>query len=115
MRKSDKKLEKQLIEHLTQVCDELLALDIGFKWLTHLIDFDRVAQSLKVICVFDTDANLQAFHNSTHEKALKLTLQKHLKVLNIQLAKPAQQILYDTEEACLRTHSGKWAERLKVH
>ena len=115
MRKTDKKLENQLREALTDVCDELLALEIGFQWLTHLVNFDRVDKSLKIILVFDTDANMQAFHNSDHEKQLLLTLSQRLKHLGIRLADSSKQVLYDSEEACLRTHNGKWNMRLTQH
>ena len=114
MRKSDKKLDKQIREQLTEVCEELLTLDLGFQWLTHWVNFDRVNQSLCVLCVFDNDANLQAFHNSAAQNNLKLTLQKRLKLLGIQLENPAKQLRYDSEEACLRTHDGKWALRLEA-
>lgn len=115
MRKSDKKLENQIRTALTEVCDEILDLNIGFQWLTHLVDFDRVNQSLTVICVFDTDENMQAFATSTNESHIKLTIQARLKALGIKLAQPDKQIRNDSEEACLRSHGGKWSARFISH
>lgn len=41
MRKTDKKIENDIRNSLTEVCDELLELKMGFEWITHLVDFKR--------------------------------------------------------------------------
>ncbi|EGN75510.1 hypothetical protein A28LD_1123 [Idiomarina sp. A28L] len=63
MRKSDKKIDNEIIRKLTIVCEEAKHTDSGFVWLTHEVNYQRFPQSLKVILVFDdevTEAQLLA-------------------------------------------------------
>jgi len=58
MRKSDKKIDNILRRLLTEVCDSALEIVDGFKWLTHLVDYDNFPESLSVICIFNTNSEL---------------------------------------------------------
>jgi len=49
MRKTDKKLDNQLIKLLTEVCETALEDFSGFQWLTHIVDYSNFPKSLKVI------------------------------------------------------------------
>ncbi|WP_224798455.1 hypothetical protein [Idiomarina abyssalis] len=53
MRKTDKKLEREIIRELTQVCEVAKFEHEGFIWLTHEVDYQRFPQSLKVTLVFN--------------------------------------------------------------
>ena len=53
MRKSDKKIDNQIIKVLTDVCQSALEDIDGFVWLTHSVNFDKFPQSLKITCVFN--------------------------------------------------------------
>jgi len=53
MRKSDRKLEREIIRELTQVCEAAKFDHDGFIWLTHEVDYLRFPKSLKVTLVFD--------------------------------------------------------------
>ncbi|MGM7319143.1 hypothetical protein [Idiomarina sp. ST10R2A5] len=53
MRKTDKKLEREIIRELTQVCEAAKFEYEGFIWLTHEVDYQRFPQSLKVTLVFN--------------------------------------------------------------
>jgi len=57
MKKNHKKIDTSLRNSLTQVCDTALENVVGFKWLTHLANYDDFPRSLKVICIFDTHQN----------------------------------------------------------
>ncbi|SBS30391.1 hypothetical protein MAQ5080_01655 [Marinomonas aquimarina] len=115
MRKTDKKLDNQIRETLTELCDELLDLQVQFQWLTHLVDYDRFPQSLKVVCIFESEQAQQAFAQSPHLASLQNNLKARLKALNIALKDVNKHLFLDNEEACERTHQGKWAERLRQH
>lgn len=115
MRKSDKKLDNQIRETLTELCDELLDLNVGFEWLTHLVDYDRFPQSLKVICIFQNDEQQKEFVASPHYPALINNLQTRLKKLSISLKDASKHLFFDNEAACERTHQGKWADKLRQH
>ncbi|RUO73651.1 hypothetical protein [Idiomarina seosinensis] len=53
MRKTDKKLEREIIRELTQLCEAAKFDHEGFIWLTHEVDYRQFPQSLKVTLVFN--------------------------------------------------------------
>lgn len=60
MRKTDKKIEREIIRELTQVCEEAKFDHDGFIWLTHEVDYQRFPQSLKVTLVFNESVSKDA-------------------------------------------------------
>lgn len=112
MKKSDKKLDNQIRTELTDLCDFATENCEGFTWLTHLVDYSRFPNSLKVVFVFDTNANLANFSDSTAEQNLMRQLAKQLSFINISPKSLPSHVRYDTEEACNAEHQGKWAKRL---
>jgi len=113
MRKSDKKTDNQLRLVLTEVCEATLKEIGGFQWLTHVVNYSRFPQSLKVVCVFDNNENLAIFMSKSGEKALASLIQKKLRDVGVDIKDMSAQIAYDTEEKCELEHQGKWAERLR--
>ena len=113
MRKSDKKMDNQLRLLLTQVCETALKEIDGFQWLTHLVDYSHFPQSLKVVCVFDSNENLSLFmsKNSGHE--LASLIQIKLSEVGVIIKDMSGQVAFDTEEKCDSENQGNWAERLK--
>lgn len=57
MRKMDKKLDREIIRELTQVCEDAKFDHEGFIWLTHDVDYQRFPQSLKVTLVFNENVS----------------------------------------------------------
>lgn len=112
MRKTDKKLDNQLRQSLTDVCEIALQELAGFQWLTHTVDYSRFPQSLKIICVFDTNDELQGYLESDKKHLLKGLIEGELRNLNIKLPNISMQVFYDTEESCRDQHDGNWAQRL---
>ncbi|MBY6064518.1 hypothetical protein [Pseudidiomarina sediminum] len=53
MRKSDKKIDNEIIKRLTEVCETMKAHLSGFVWLTHEVNYQRFPESLLVTLVFD--------------------------------------------------------------
>lgn len=53
MRKTDKKLDREIIRELTQMCEAAKFDHEGFIWLTHEVNYQRFPQSLKVTLVFN--------------------------------------------------------------
>ena len=113
MRKTDKKRDNLLRRVLTEVCDAALEEIEGFQWLTHLVDYSHFPESLKVICVFDTDGNLSAFLSGSHRDRLALFIQNKLADAGVDIKHMSAHINYDSEEQCEREHQGQWARRLK--
>ncbi|EGG98432.1 hypothetical protein imdm_13 [gamma proteobacterium IMCC2047] len=113
MRKTDKKRDNQLRQVLTEVCDAALEDIEGFQWLTHRVDYARFPESLKVICVFDTDGSLTTFLSGSQSDRLALFMQKKLAGAGVDIKHMSAHISYDSEEQCEREHQGQWARRLK--
>lgn len=113
MRKSDKKIENKLRIALTEVCETALKSLNGFEWLTHVVNYSHFPKSLKIICVFDTKANLSRFMESNSYHELGFLIQKILFDIGINLESITSQISYDTEEDCKKSHNGKWVDRLQ--
>ncbi len=112
MRKSDKKIDNELRLVLTDVCEQALKDITGFQWLTHLVNYDDYPNSLKVVCVFDSNENLNYYLLSDDNQGLVSLIQSEFKTMDIKLKRIADHITYDTEENCLQQHKGNWAIRL---
>ena len=111
MKKSDKKLDNQIRNTLTDICDEAIEKYSGFQWLTHSANYAAFPKSLKVICVFDTNAHLKLFMQS-QQRELNNLIKKSLTDIGAPIQDIGRQIKYDTEENCNRDNAGDWGERL---
>lgn len=110
MRKTDKKIDNNIIKALSDACEIAIDEFFGFKWLTHLVDYSAFPKSLKIICVFDTDNNLNNFMANDGRYKFGALIQPKLSAINVDI--DGGRISYDTEEACNRDSNGKWADRL---
>lgn len=115
LKKTDKKIEKNLIEALTNVCDAALENVQGFKWLTHFANYRNFPASLSVVCVFGTRAELEDARASNKIDYLIDRVKQELVAANIDVRDARQHLSFDTEEACEREHGGKWNERFRRH
>lgn len=113
MRKSDKKIDNQLRVLLTAVCETALEDIHGFQWLTHDVNYSRFPDSLKIVCVFDNNDNLEHYLQSDNNQQLQSLIKHALVTLDITLKTIANHVLFDTEENCTQQHAGNWARRLK--
>tara|TARA_R110001606_G_scaffold399310_1_gene584724 strand:+ start:50872 stop:51213 length:342 start_codon:yes stop_codon:yes gene_type:complete len=112
MRKTDKKIDKQLRLVLTDVCETALKEIDSFLWLTHLVNYSQFPKSLKVVCVFETNESLAAFMATRSREYLESLIQKQLADITVNLKNMADHISYDTEQNCTHEHNGKWSTRL---
>jgi len=113
MKKSDKKIENSLRLALKEVCEIALDEVVGFKWLTHLVDYSRFPASLSVVCVFDTQHDLSSALGAHKDDYLYRLINDKLSAAGVQLKNIRQHVRFDTEEACEHEHQGKWQVRLK--
>ncbi len=112
MRKSDKKIENSLRSALTDVCEIALKKVTGFQWLTHTVNFSNYPESLKVICVFDSNTHLNEYLDSEHNQQLLVLITSEFNKLGIALKNIKRHISYDSEENCDEQHNGNWAKRI---
>lgn len=113
MRKTDKNIDNQLRLRLTEVCGVALKDINGFLWLTHLVNFSQFPNSLKVVCVFDTNQSLADFLPTSGRNELESLIQLKLAEIEVKVKKVTDHISYDTEQNCEQQHNGRWAERLR--
>lgn len=97
MRKSDKKIENKIREVLTEVCEETLKGYDGFLWVTHTVNFSSFPQSLKIVCIFETDQDKASFLEGEGPQHVSKTIQKAFNKVGIQLNSVDKQICYDTQ------------------
>ena len=114
MKKSDKKLERSLCASLTDVCEIALDSVVGFAWITHLVNYKQFPQSLRIICIFNTQDDVQQAISSKQDIFLHSLIQEKLSAEGITLNSLNKHIRLDSEEACNRDHNGNWAQRLSA-
>ncbi|MFT5653310.1 MAG: hypothetical protein ACI8UC_001575 [Psychromonas sp.] len=112
MRKTDKKLDNQIRLALTELCESELKEVAGFEWLTHLVNYAHFPKSLKVVCVFDSNENLQRFMATVSHHELNSLIHKKLFEIGIKVNNITDHLSYDTQENCYNNNSGKWTDRL---
>ncbi|MUJ36182.1 Fis family transcriptional regulator [Aliivibrio fischeri] len=98
MRKSDKKIENQIRDVLTEVCEDTLKGYEGFLWVTHTVKYSSFPQSLKIICVFETDQDRENFLMEENQLHVSATIQKAFNKVGIQLKNVDKHISYDTQK-----------------
>ncbi|WP_047043033.1 hypothetical protein [Vibrio mexicanus] len=98
MRKSDKKIENQIRDVLTDVCEGTLKSYEGFQWVTHTVKYSAFPQSLKIACVFETNQDRAKFLNSEGPQHVSATIQMAFNQVGVQLKNVDKLISYDTEE-----------------
>ncbi|MFD2178247.1 hypothetical protein [Veronia pacifica] len=109
MRKTDKKRENALRTVLTDVCEIAQREYRGFEWLTHLVNYENFPRSLKIICIFNTNADLEQADTS----ALSELIRENLASIEVKIKDINQHVRFDTEEMCEYENNGKWNERLQ--
>ena len=113
MRKTDKKIDNQLRLVLTDVCETALKQIDGFQWLTHIVEYSDFPNSLKVMCIFDTNENLSCYVSKNAGGELKSFIRKKLQEIGVSIKNIDRHVTFDTEENCAKEHDGKWHKRLR--
>lgn len=113
MRKSDKKIDNALRSVLTEVCERALKDVAGFCWLTHTVDYQRYPQSLRITCVFDTNADLVTATTMGDDEYIRQLITQALSQPMLAISCTKHMVQFDSEEACLAKNAGNWALRLQ--
>ncbi|NUW73271.1 Fis family transcriptional regulator [Vibrio mediterranei] len=95
MRKSDKKVENLIRDVLTEVCEGTLKSYDGFLWVTHTVKFGSFPQSLKIVCVFETNQDRANFLIGEGQQHVSTTIQNAFSKVGVQLKNVSKQISYD--------------------
>lgn len=105
------RIERRLITTLTEACETAKTEIKGFTWLTHTADLTALAETLKVVWVFETVADKK--HALVNAKARMVELTAiALNEADIDLNLSDRHVHFDSEEECARAHGGNWQKRL---
>lgn len=95
--KTERKIENAIVKALTRVCEAAKKQDVGFRWITHSVDFRDVSNSLMVTCVFDDQQSLYFIHQQGLDNELVSSIQSELGSVGVILKDPKQHVKFDTE------------------
>jgi len=101
MKKTDKKLEKQICQALTNACEAAKLEVLGFQWLTHRVNYNQFPDSLAVICFFDTKANLKQAREHNKDQFMIALIKSELEHINIRFKDIKRHVSFDTEKTGL--------------
>ncbi|QFI38873.1 Fis family transcriptional regulator [Moritella marina ATCC 15381] len=112
MTKTEKKIDNNLCKVLTDVCETAKDEIQGFQWLTHQVNYANFPTSLKLTCVFESNADIAQLTTSKQDLRLYALLTQALMSMDVKLKNPNKQIKFDSEENCARDNGGNWTKRL---
>jgi len=112
MKKTDKKLDKQICKALTNACEMAKTEVPGFQWLTHLVNYNQFPDSLSVICVFDTQFELDQARQQNKDQLIVNLIRSELEQINIRFNDINRHVSFDTEEVGEIGHTGNRRSRL---
>tara|TARA_R110001592_G_scaffold56062_3_gene171053 strand:- start:1128 stop:1523 length:396 start_codon:yes stop_codon:yes gene_type:complete len=114
LNKTTQKIDNNVCKALKLACEDFTNEVDGFCWLTHRANYTNFPASLVVTCIFDIDAEVIAAKEQKVDDHLRDVIQKQLLKVGIVLKNVRHNVHLDSEESCLRDHSGQWSERLKL-
>lgn len=97
MRKTDKKIENNIRKALTNVCELASSWNIGFKWLTHTVNYENFERSFHVMCVFENKEVLLSFLTSESKQTLIGLIETELKQVDVMFKPSNQNITFTIE------------------
>jgi hypothetical protein len=109
MRKTDRKMDKALVKALTEVCEIAKQNHDGFEWITHFSNYNNFPNSLSVVCIYDTNEELE----KADVNEICLLINKKLLSIDVNLKDISRHVDFDTEENCSKDNNGNWDERFK--
>lgn len=104
--------ERRLIAALTQACEAGKAELVGFVWLTHRVDYQKLRGSLLVTWVFDTEANRELALARGQAQLMADLTANAFSDAGILVSPVSNHLAFDSEEQCQRIDAGNWEQRL---
>jgi len=104
MKKTDKKIDRQICQALTIACEAIKTEVNGFQWLTHFVDFNQFPNSLSIVCIFNTNAEIDQTHQQMKDQTIISLIKNELAKKNIKLKDISHHISFETEEAYIKKY-----------
>ena len=92
MKKSDKKIEQNIRESLTQVCEIAQENVEGFEWISHKVHYGNVAGSIQITCMFTEFRNAKM---AKHDEYLYQLIQQSLSLIDIDIKDIRRHVDFD--------------------
>jgi hypothetical protein len=105
------RIERRLITTLTEACETAKSEINGFTWLTHTADLNALAETLKIIWVFETLADRKLAEVDAKARIFELTAIA-LDEAGIELKLTDRNVRFDSEQECENAQGGDWQKRL---
>ncbi len=105
------RIERRLITTLTEACETAKSEINGFTWLTHTADLNALAETLKIIWVFETLADRKLAEVDAKARIFALTAIA-LDEAGIELKLTDRNVRFDSEQECENAQGGDWQKRL---
>lgn len=105
------RIERRLITTLTEACETAKSEIKGFTWLTHTADLNALAETLKIIWVFETLADRKLAEVDAKARIFALTAIA-LNEAGIELKLTDRNVRFDSEQECENAQGGDWQKRL---
>ncbi|WP_372762649.1 hypothetical protein [Pseudoalteromonas sp.] len=93
MTKTQKQRDKQIRHALTAACEQIKSTLTGFAYLTHTVDLNNEANSIKVTCYFDDELAYQ--QHQAQLDTLKKVIVAQLAQINLPIKPAAITFLAD--------------------
>lgn len=95
MKKTDKKIDNQISQALTKVCEVAKQEVQGFQWLTHLVNYKQFPNSLSVICMFNTKIELEFARQQMKDQFIVSLIKSELDQININFKDINRHVSFD--------------------
>jgi hypothetical protein len=106
------RIKRRLVATLTEACEIAKAEITGFEWLTHQVDYQAFAKSLRVVWVFDTRANKALALSGGQDARMRELTTAALRDADVEPVNADRCVTFDSEEECHLQDRGNWAMRL---
>jgi len=106
--KTERKIDNNVRLAMSAANEQLLKDIPGYLSLNHQANYTNFPASLLITCVFDKQPDEEFAHTAAIYKLLHAKLLK----IGVKLSAPKQQVIFDSEEACINEHDGDWTARL---
>ncbi|WP_192036441.1 hypothetical protein [Halomonas sp. YLGW01] len=113
-KKARTRMERQLTRALTDACETAKPMLPGFAWLTHLVDYRRFPESLRVVWVFETQADMTRALKGNGRRRMRELTEAAFFEAGVEVAAIDDHLDVDSEEECRRVHGGDWERRLAI-
>lgn len=110
--RQQRQLDKALVRSLTTACETAMAEIPGFSWVTHEVVWSDFPASLRLIWVFETDADIsRALSQGADQRLLALSAAA-LDEAGVRVPKITAIVSFDSEQACQQGDQGDWRAQL---